>query len=293
MEKRLTIFTPTYNRAYLLGNLYNSLKEQTCKDFVWIIIDDGSTDNTKDLADMFMREGALSVKYFYQENSGKYVAHNAGVKMCETELFVCVDSDDELYPHAVEKTLGFWEKVKDDKNISGIVSPQNTGGFFGFVNPPPKSRLMDLYNNKQLFGDTMLVFRADVLKKNLFPEIKGEKFMTECVIYHQIDQKYVLAVQDEILCKGEYRQDGLTANMRKIHWNNPKTTLIMYRVISALQSDFIEAIKAYGCYLAWKRVRNLSDYKEFSVKPHVAFFGSLLYFHYYRIFKSMKKSCEV
>ena len=108
-KKILTIFTPAFNRAYTLEKLYNSLLVQTSKDFEWLIVDDGSTDNTEELVSDWIEEGKIKIRYYYQKNSGKQVAMNLGAEKCITELFDCVDSDDYLLPDAVEAMLRFWE----------------------------------------------------------------------------------------------------------------------------------------------------------------------------------------
>ena len=122
--KEITIFTPTYNRANLLTRLYQSLKMQTCREFQWLIVDDGSTDDTKNIVEKFIQEDKIVIKYYYQKNSGKHVAHNLGVKMCNTELFCCVDSDDYLTNDAVQTVLECWGKIAIDKKplLSGIVA---------------------------------------------------------------------------------------------------------------------------------------------------------------------------
>lgn len=289
--KRITVLTPTYNRAYILDNLYNSLISQTVKDFIWLVIDDGSTDGTKDKIESYRQENKIEINYIFQKNCGKYVAHNTGVTMSVTELIVCVDSDDTLYPNAIEKTLRFWKEHRND-DIAGIVSPKDMGGTSYFNNPPSKSTLLNLYNKQQLIGETMLVFRTDVLKKYLFPEIKGEKFMSESVIYYQIDQEYSLVVQNEYLYKAEYQKDGLTVNITKVHWKNPKTTLIMYKAIAAFQSDFFTAAKAYGSYLAWKEIRKLDECSLFTMKINVKIVGGLLLSHYRHLFEKQKEELK-
>lgn len=288
----ITVLTLTYNRAHLLTALYASLKEQTSQDFCWLVVDDGSTDATEPLIRSFVDEGAVKIVYVKQENRGKYVAHNTGVALAESELIVCVDSDDTLYPHAIERVLSVWQTVSRDPGVAGIVSPRDMAGQAYMVKPPAKSRLMTLYNRGQLVGDTMLVFRRDVLAAYPFPEIEGENFMSECVVYHQIDQAYELAVLNEFLYRSAYQNDGLTKNIRRAHWKNPRATLLMYQAIAALQSDLLVAVKAYGAYLAWKRVRGLADSHTFAVKPHVALLGRLLRRHYQKIFLSEKALYE-
>jgi glycosyltransferase involved in cell wall biosynthesis len=289
MLHSITVLTPTYNRAHMLPALYASLKAQTTRDFCWLVIDDGSQDGTEALIRSLQAEGLLDITYIKQENQGKYVAHNTGVLHAKTELIVCVDSDDQLYPHAMERTLALWQQVRDDAQLAGIVSPKDMGGTSYMKDPPPKSSLMALYNHGSLVGETMLVFRREVLAAHLFPEVAGEKFMSECVVYHQIDRRYRLAVQNEYLYRAAYQDDGLTRSIRKIQWNNPQTTLIMYRAIAAMQSNLLSAVKAYGAYVAWKRVRGLAPCAMFSVKAHVALLGGLLQWHYQKLFLEEQK----
>ena len=123
--KRLTIFTPTYNRAYILPQLYDSLCEQTCQDFEWLIVDDGSTDNTWELIEKWMHEERVEIRYFFQENSGKMMAHNKAVQDSKSELFMWVDSDDYLCSaQVVGEVISYWDchnkESKDD--ICGIIA---------------------------------------------------------------------------------------------------------------------------------------------------------------------------
>lgn len=282
----LTVFTPTYNRKDKLTQLYDSLKKQTDKEFLWLIVDDGSTDDTKTLVDSFISECVLDIRYVYQQNGGKYKAHNHGVRLCETELFVCVDSDDILLPKAVETTKELWSKIRYDKNLCGIVSPRKLYGEKKFINPPEKGTLMNLYNKGHFSADTMLVLKTSILKQYLFPEIDGENFMHECVIYNQIDQKYVLYYYNEFLYVGEYLDDGLTRNMSSIASKNPIATMIVYKNAAAFQNKFIKASREYAMYLAWKEKHNLTDtFCEYKVRFWVRVAGFLLKGHYRKLFR--------
>ena len=285
----ITVLTPTYNRAAMLRDLYASLVAQTSRDFCWLVVDDGSVDETEALVRSLQAEGLLDITYIRQENRGKYVAHNTGVLHANTELIVCVDSDDLLYPHAIEATLSLWQQVRGDGQIAGIVSPKEMGETSYMKEPPRESSLMELYNRGHLVGETMLVFRREVLAEYLFPEVAGERFMSECVVYHQIDRHYRLAVQNEYLYRAAYQEDGLTRNIRSIQWRNPRSTLIMYRAIAAWQTDLLAACKAYGAYLAWKGERGLPPCRLFPIRPHVAVAGLLLVPHYRRIFRREEK----
>ena len=111
MIPTLTIFTPTYNRAYTLHLCYESLKRQTSKDFVWLIVDDGSTDNTKEVVENWISENEVSIRYHYQDNQGMHGAHNTAYELIDTELNVCIDSDDYMPDDAVEKIVLFWNRI--------------------------------------------------------------------------------------------------------------------------------------------------------------------------------------
>ena len=119
--KTLTIFTPTFNRAYTLHKCYESLKRQTSKDFVWLIIDDGSSDNTKELVDKWINENEVEIRYYYQKNQGMHGAHNTAYKLIETEINTCIDSDDYMTDDAVEKIVNFWNKNRK-RGLAGFVA---------------------------------------------------------------------------------------------------------------------------------------------------------------------------
>ena len=224
--KEITIFTPTYNRANLLTRLYQSLKMQTCREFQWLIVDDGSTDDTKNMVEKFIQDDEIAIKYYYQKNSGKHVAHNLGVKMCDTELFCCVDSDDSLTNDAVQTVLECWRKKTTDEKtlLSGIVAYRgyNTEKIIGTEFPAGmnEAALKDLYANGKK-GDTALVYRTDVLIQYPFPEVKGEKFIRENLAYDLIDEKYCMCVLRKIIYIGEYQEDGLTNRATELEMKSP------------------------------------------------------------------------
>lgn len=219
----LTIFTPTYNRGYTLPQLYNSLLKQTNQNFEWIIVDDGSTDNTKEIINKWINENKIKIRYFYQDNQGKPIAHNYGVKKAEGELFTCVDSDDYLKENAVEIILKNTCINKEncvgmvgicitkDNKPSGTCMPENID----------YATLGDLYNKHKYKGDTILIYKTDIIKKYEFPQIEGEKFIPETYLYDKIDQEGKLAIIREGIYVCEYLQDGYTKNVRKLIMNNP------------------------------------------------------------------------
>jgi glycosyltransferase involved in cell wall biosynthesis len=225
--KLLTIFTPTYNRSYILGSLYKRLKDQTIKDFKWLIVDDGSTDNTQNIVKNWIsQETSFEIIYIKQKNGGKQRAHNKAVEMCDTELFFCVDSDDHLVETAVEKIKERWIMIKKDKSIAGIVALRGIDSKTPIGTKMPSNisytTLYDLYNKYKFKGDTALIYRTDILKKYPFYVYEDEKFIGEAYVYYQIDQNYKLNIFNKVLYLCKYLDDGYTKNIKKIIVNNPK-----------------------------------------------------------------------
>lgn len=223
--KKLTVFTPTYNRAYVLNKCYESLKNQTVKDFVWLIIDDGSTDNTKDLVNSWIKENKIEIRYKYQKNQGMHGAHNTAYKLIDTELNTCIDSDDYMPNDAVEKILDFWNKYGSD-NIAGIVAldAYENGQVIGdkFPETLKTSTLFDIHYKHKLKGDKKLIYRSELTKEYPYPIFEGEKYVSLSYKYTMIDRKYELALMNEVVCIVEYMEDGSSMNMLKQYRRNPK-----------------------------------------------------------------------
>ncbi len=227
----LTVFTPTYNREKLLPRVYESLCSQTDKDFQWLIVDDGSTDNTESLVKSWISDGRIALRYYRQENGGKMRAHNTGVRLSDTELFVCLDSDDYFTPDAVSAILMKWKSVAERADCGGIVAHKGENSehtLYGAVMPEMEfSTLQGLYRNG-FKGETTLIFRTAVLKQHLFPEIPGEKYVPEDVVYDEIDREYVLAVMPKILTVCEIVDSGLTDRADVLRRENPTGWYLYY-----------------------------------------------------------------
>ena len=159
----LTVFTPTYNRAYTLHKCYESLKSQTNQDFKWLIIDDGSSDNTKELVQKWIDENNLDITYHYQENQGMHGAHNTAYELIDTELNVCIDSDDYMPEDAVEKILNYWKEHKSD-DLAGLIGldAYENGEVIGTKLPDnlKSETLFDLYQKRKVKGDKKIVYRT-------------------------------------------------------------------------------------------------------------------------------------
>lgn len=227
MEKRITVFTPTYNRKYILPKLYDSLCCQERKDFLWLIVDDGSTDGTEELVRQWMSDSVLDIEYHYQENRGKMAAHNEGVRLCTTELFVCVDSDDLLAsPSVIGDTLDFWDKnssVAQLETTSGMVSYRKMVSKKQCYFPENvKLATLSAINESGFDGETTLVYKTNILRKYPFPVVEGEKFITEDIVYDQIDLCYKMLVFPYYSQVCEYQPGGYTCNGWDVLFKNPK-----------------------------------------------------------------------
>lgn len=234
MASRLTVFTPTFNRAYTLHLCYESLKRQTSKDFVWLIIDDGSTDNTEELIKKWISEGSVPIRYHYQQNQGMHGAHNMAYDLIDTELNVCIDSDDYMADEAVERIVTFWKESGSDK-YAGIVGLDATpnGNIIGTKLPEhiKASKISDLYAKHKIKGDKKLVYRSDLTRKcPPYPIFLGEKYCPLSYKYVLIDQECPLLIMNEVLCHVEYLADGSSMNMIKQYKRNPRGFLFFRKV---------------------------------------------------------------
>ena len=222
----LTVFTPAYNRAHTLPRTYESLCRQDCKDFVWLVVDDGSSDNTAALVRSWQeQENGFEIHYLYKENGGMHTAHNAAYEVIDTELNVCIDSDDCLADGAVKKILDKWCSVKD-LGYAGIIGlDADLDGKLigkGFPDGLAETTLTSYYAAGGS-GDKKLVYRTDVIKQYPpYPVFDGEKYVALAYKYRLIDQDYKLAVLDEVLCNVEYQPDGSSGTMWKQYLKNPR-----------------------------------------------------------------------
>jgi glycosyltransferase involved in cell wall biosynthesis len=266
--KTLTIFTPTYNRAYCLHKVYDSLCRQSNKNFCWLIVDDGSTDDTKNLVASWKRENKIELEYLYQENQGMHGAHNTAYATIKTELNVCIDSDDFMPDNAVELIILNYEKIKDNKNIVGLVGldANSEGEIIGTKIPDGilELTLYDLYNVYNVKGDKKLVYKTDIVKKYpKYPIFKGERFVPLGYLYQLIDQDFKLSTLNEVLCIVEYLDDGSSMNILKQYKLNPKGFSFSRKSRMQLGKGFIEKFKNAIHYVSCEMFnRNLFFIKE-------------------------------
>ncbi len=227
MEKLITVFTPTYNRAELLTRCYNSLRNQTSFNFEWIIVDDGSADNTRSVVDNWQKtEERFYIRYIFKENGGLHTAYNVGIENTKTELFVCIDSDDWMPENAIEKIEHIWESIQD-KDYVGImgVDCYENGACVGDKFPDDISEMF-LYEklNKKIKGDKKIIHRTELLKKVApMPSFPGEKYFNPSYMMYQIDQFGKLYVTNDCFCVVNYQPDGMSSNIYKQYRNSPRS----------------------------------------------------------------------
>ena len=227
--KTLTVFTPTYNRAHTLERLYRSLCVQTCQDFDWLVVDDGSTDETATLIQRFIDEGRIPIQYIHKENGGLYTGYNTAYANIETELNVCIDSDDTMPADAVEKILSFW-KTRGSNCYCGLLGldvDMDTGLPIGGRFPEGLTECFfpELYSRNIHRGDTTQVMRTDLMKE-VAPQVgfPGEKNFNPVYMLLQVTDKYPILVINECFCKVQYQPgDSMSRNICRQYLDSPNS----------------------------------------------------------------------
>lgn len=229
MEPTLTVFTPTYNRSDLLERCYKSLKKQTSKDFVWLVVDDGSTDNTKEkVLSWKEKENDFELHYIYKENGGLHTGYNTAIANAKSKLCICIDSDDYMPDDAVELISTLWEKCESE-NLAGIIGLDFdiNGNCIGDPLPQvPIINLIELTTDKYPIKnmDRKLVIRTDLYKSVApMPSFLGEKNFNPQYMHIKIGMNYDFLVLNECLCIVEYQPQGMSNSMYKQYYNSPNS----------------------------------------------------------------------
>ena len=281
----LTIFTPTFNRVHTLPRTYQSLCAQTCKDFEWLIIDDGSTDNTSEIVKQWIYEADFNIRYIYQENQGMHGAHNTAYRNITTELNTCIDSDDYMPTDAVENIVSFWNKKRNDKYAGFIgLDQREDGTIIGtqFPNNMHETTLIGFYANGGK-GDKKLVYRTDVIKKYPeYPIFKGERYVGLAYKYMLIDQDFTMLTLNKPLVTVEYQEDGSSNTMWKQYWNNPqgfaffrKTEMV---VAPTIKRKFISCVHYVSSCLISKNINFIKESPQKLLTMLAVIPGIMLYY---------------
>lgn len=237
--KTLTVFTPTYNRAHTLARTYKSLCNQTCNDFEWLVIDDGSVDNTEELVKGWIVEGRISIRYIKKENGGLHTGYTMAIANMETELNVCIDSDDFMPDNGVEIIVTTWKNECRGKNLAGIIGLDYlldgtpNGGMFA------NEGIYHIYEIRGFHrGDDKKVCRTDLLKAlKPMPVFEGEKNFNPIYYYIQVDAQYKFQVINKNLCFIDYQPDGMSAGFFRQFRDSPHSFAQLRRLYMSMNYE--------------------------------------------------------
>ena len=243
-EYSLTVFTPTYNRAHLIGRVYESLCQQTCQDFEWLVIDDGSTDNTREIIAQYIAEQRIAIRYIWKENGGLYTGYNTAYANITSPLNVCIDSDDFMPENAVELILKMWNE-RGGEQYAGIIGldfyadkQQPIGGYF-----PENLQEVSLneISEKGLYkGDAKQVMRSDLTRTAIIEEdFHGEKDFNPYSMVFQAATSLPLLVINDNLCFVDYQPTGMAANIYKQYYRSPWSFMKMRQIEMTVGSKSI------------------------------------------------------
>jgi len=245
-----TVFTPTFNRVHTLHRVYEGLREQTFRDFEWLIIDDGSFDGTGELVDTWMRQANFPIRYFWQENGGKHRARNFAILKARGRFIFTWDSDDECVPNALERMKFHWDNIPEEKQpffagVAGLCVDKESGAIIGtrFPHDVFDSDMFTIREKYRVRGDKCGFQRTDVMREFPFPEIVGETFITEAVVWYPIARKYKTRFFNEVLRICEYRADGLSAAGVRHLVESPQGKLLFFREYLLMPTRFLSKLK--------------------------------------------------
>lgn len=247
----ITILTPTYNRASLLPRLFDSLLRQTNKAFEWIVVDDGSTDDTREVVANLKEKcgGAFPMGYVYKANGGKHMAINIGAERARGELLFIADSDDLLIDDALETVENSWHDISDDKSFAGIAGldiTMDTREVIGSGLPQEQidCNAIDIRYRHHVTGDMKEVFRTEVLREFPFPEFAGERFCPEQLVWFRMARRYRLRYINKPIYIADYQPDGITAGITRARMRNPSASMLTYAELTECPVPFLVKVKA-------------------------------------------------
>ena len=237
-----------------MPRLYESLLNQTFKNFEWLIIDDGSTDNTKTIIENYINEKAIKIRYYYKNNGGKHTALNFGFRIIQSELTFIVDSDDYLTNNAIEIIEKKWQTYRHRKEISGIcfLRGKSESECIGDTFPNVSTlSYIDMRIKNKISGDKAEIFRTSILKNKSFPEVSGEKFIGEDYIWCDIGKEYLMAWCNDIIYICNYLEGGLSLSGKMLRIRCPIGGMLNSSMMLTKEFPFYFRLKKailYNCY---------------------------------------------
>lgn len=264
---KLSIFTPAYNRGYIIEKLYRSLQRQSVYDFEWLVINDGSTDNTDDLLQSWLKEeNKFPIRYYKQENRGLMASFNTGIELAAGEYLSKIDSDDYVSDDYVDSIIKWLKTIKSSEEVYAVGGVRGTEygipikGSTAWPLVDKKAGYLDIYdyerNHYNLDADMSEAWSVSVLKEFPFPEIPGEKYAPEEIVFNAVALAgHKVRWFPKIICTCEYQSDGITKNELLVQKKNPLGFSMMWKCKLRLKMPFkrklfclcqAEALAFYG-----------------------------------------------
>lgn len=288
----ISVLTPTYNRGYIISKAYESLVNQTDLDFEWIVVDDGSSDDTESIIKKFINDNKIKIKYIKKENGGKHSAINLGVKKAKGEYVLILDSDDIFLPNAISDVKKYWKEYKNNDNV-GVLSflrvfPNNKK-----IGTPMKEDIVISDNieyryNKNVKGDMSESYRKEILLNNPFPIYENERFLSEAIIWNKIALDYKTVFINKAICMCDYLTDGLSKNFLKLVYNNPLGALNNANMFLIKKFKLKIRLKNAILYTGYNIAASKKYNKKIDIKCNDLFLTIILYplgmlfYHYLR-----------
>ena len=270
----ITIFTPSYNRVNKLKKLYKSLLYQNMKDFEWLIVDDGSNDDTGKYIERIINDNKININYVYKDNGGKQSAYNMGLDNAKGDIFLCIDSDDILKKNILGIIANDFEKISNNKDIAGVMYVQS------YISDKEKiigtsffeDGLIDtyynIYNKLKVTGDKLIVLKTYVAKDYYFPMIEGEKFVPEALIFNRISLKYRFLCRNVVAAHKEYLDDGYSSNYFNLVKKNPLGNALYFKELYGFNNSLYN-IYGYVLFSIYGRLKIKEILKEHPAKVKI------------------------
>lgn len=254
---KITVFTATYNRGELLKRMWKSLACQRFDEMEWVVVDDGSNDDIRKVVEHLQDESDFEIVYFRQERGGKHRAINIGVEIARGELFLIVDSDDWLAEGALERVWKEWLNIEDKEAFAGVcgvdVTPEGEVIGCGLGMDVIDSDSVEIRHKYKVDGDLKEVFRTDVLREFPFPEIDGETFCPEQLVWFRIAQKYQMRFFNDGIYVAEYQDGGLTDRIVKVRRESPVASMMTYSEATRYNISYAGKVRsAINYWRFWK-----------------------------------------
>ena len=256
---KLTIFTPTYNRAELIPRVYESISRQITNDVEWLIVDDGSTDDTDKIVGELIQKATFPIVYIKKENGGKHTAHNFALQHARGEWFMCLDSDDMLSDGAIENVFSAFSECLGKICAVAAYKRDIEGNFLctKFENTDAVCGIYSLL--KKYRGEYVFLFQTEVIKKYPYPVINGERFSSECILYDRLElEEYTVKPLDKVVQECEYQSEGLSLGYKRLLKNNPCGVQMFYSQRILLAETFKER---FICCIKYCAFRILGKFK--------------------------------